>query len=292
MTEAKLFVDCRAALAEGPFWHPLRNELFWFDILGKTLTSASADGQVTGGWTFDGCASAAAVIDQDTLAVMTEHGIFRLDLETNMQNRLAEVEPNTPGNRSNDCRVHPSGAWWVSTMSKAGDEDQGAGAVYHFHRGRVSKLIGDVTIPNSICFSADGGTAYVTDTPTKRILRAPVNPSNGLLAGDWDLFTEVTDGRGSPDGSVVDSAGYLWNARYNGHCVVRYAPDGIIDRIVDVPVGRVTCPAFGGPDLKTLFITTARESAPADELAEEPALGSIFSIEVDVPGQRDPLLAA
>ena len=290
MSEARLFADCRAALAEGPFWHPLRNQLFWFDILNKTLTSATADGNTAGRWTFDACASAAAAIDRDHLAIMTEKGIVRLDLGTGQTTLLTEVEPDTPANRSNDCRLHPSGAWWVSTMSKAGSKDEGAGAVYHVRQGRVTKLFGNVTIPNSICFSPDGRTAYFTDTETNKIIQRPVDPATGLPTGDWVLFAEVTDNRGSPDGSVVDTAGFLWNARYGGHCVVRYAPDGSVDRIVEVPVGRVTCPAFGGSDLKTLFITTARENASAEELEKEPTLGSLFTIDVDVPGQRDPLL--
>jgi len=89
---------------------------------------------------------------------------------------------------------------------------------------------------------------------------------------------------GGPDGAVVDSAGYLWNAQWGGGKVVRYAPDGSIDRVITVPVSQPSCPAFGGKDLKTLYITSAREGLSAEQLAKEPLAGGVFSIDVDVPG--------
>lgn len=291
MTTAQLFHDCRCTLGEGPFWHPLRQKLFWFDILGKTMHAIAADGSGFESWAFPGFASAGAVLDRDSMAVATEHGIVRIDLDSGHTSAMAVLEPDKPGNRSNDARLHQSGAWWIGTMSKRGGKDPGAGAVYHFFRGRITRLLAEVTISNSICFSPDGTTGYFSDTNTKKIIKCQLDPATGLPVGEWSLFSEATDGRGSPDGSVVDTAGYLWNARFGGHCVVRYSPDGQVDRMIEVPVGRVTCPAFGGPDLKTLFITTARENATAEELSAEPTLGSLFSLEVDVPGQRDPILA-
>jgi len=92
------------------------------------------------------------------------------------------------------------------------------------------------------------------------------------------------------DGSVVDSEGYLWNARWNGSCVLRIAPDGTIDRRIDLPVSRVSCPAFGGEDLRTLYLTTAREGMTPEELEREPHAGSVFAVRVDVPGQFEHLV--
>ena len=104
------------------------------------------------------------------------------------------------------------------------------------------------------------------------------------------MFADTSAHPGAPDGSVVDSDGYLWNARWGGHRVIRYAPDGLIDREVMVPASQVTCPAFGGADLKTLFLTSASKNLSAAELANEPHAGSVFSLRVDVAGQAEPLL--
>jgi sugar lactone lactonase YvrE len=98
------------------------------------------------------------------------------------------------------------------------------------------------------------------------------------------LFADVADHPGYPDGAVVDSQGFVWNARWGGSCVIRYAPDGSIDRIVDVPVSQVTCPAFGGKDLKRLFLTTANKNMSAEQLAAEKIAGGVFYIDLDVAG--------
>ena len=279
---AELFIDSRCELGEGVFWHPLQERLFWFDILNKTLFSATAGGIMVDRFTFEATVTAAGVIDEDNLAIASAAGIFRLNLKTDARELLVALDPEGPV-RSNDGRVGPSGAFWIGTMGLRDPAQVAAGALYSVRQGEVTKLLADQHIPNAICFSPDGRTAYFTDTPTGRIRKASIDRTTGLPTGPWQDFGEG-DHPGQPDGAVVDSAGYVWNARWNGSCVIRFAPDGSVDRVVKVPVGRVTCPAFGGKDLKTLYITTAREGMTADELAAEPTAGSIFAIEVDVPG--------
>jgi sugar lactone lactonase YvrE len=195
---------------------------------------------------------------------------------------LHDIEREIPANRTNDSRVHPSGAFWIGTMVK--EEGPKDGSVYHYRAGEIKKIIENVAIPNATCFSPDGRIAYFTDTPTKKILKCATDPETGLPVGEWELFADVSDHRGWPDGAVVDSEGYLWNARWGGSCVVRHAPDGSIDRIIEVPVSQVTCPAFGGKDLKTLFITTAAKTLTPEQLAAEKVAGGVFAIEVDVAG--------
>jgi len=286
--KAELFIDCRCELGEGPFWNRFNDRLYWFDILNNTLLSADASGEILERFTFDDRATAAAMIDANRLAVATAGALVELDLDLGTKRFIASLEADKVGNRPNDSRVHPAGGFWIGTMSRKGDDGPEMGAVYQYRDGQVELLFDRITIPNSICFSPDGRTAYFTDTPTKRILKRSIDPATGRPIGEWSLFAEVD--RGFPDGSVVDSEGYLWNARWEGHCVVRHAPDGSIDRIVEVPTSRVTCPAFGGPDLKTLYITTAREHMSAEELAADVHAGGIFALEVDVPGLSEPLI--
>jgi sugar lactone lactonase YvrE len=279
---ARLLIDSKCELGEGPFWHPARQQLFFFDINEQSLFAASADGEIQESWLFNETVTAAGIIDDDSLLLVSENGLIEFDLRIGGMNRLTDIERDIPTNRSNDCRVHPSGAFWIGTMVK--DEGPEDGAVYHYRAGQLTKIISNVAIPNATCFSPDGRTAYWTDTPTKRILKCATDPETGMPVGEWELFADVSEGRGYPDGAVIDSEGYLWNAKWGGSCVVRHAPDGSIDRIIEVPVSQVTCPAFGGKDLKTLFITTAAKTLSAEQLAEEKVAGGVFAIEVDVAG--------
>lgn len=279
---AKLLIDSQCALGEGPVWHEGRQELFFFDINNRELFAADADGAIQRSWAFDEIMAAAAIIDDQSLALVGETGLKRLDLESGAITDLIDIERDVPTNRGNDSRVHPSGAFWIGTMVK--EEGPKDGAVYHYRSGAVNKIISDAAIPNATCFSPDGRIAYWTDTPTQRILKCETDPETGMPIGEWTLFADVSEHRGFPDGAVVDSEGFIWNARWGGSCVIRYAPDGTINRIVEVPVSQVTCPAFGGKDLKRLFITTANKGMSEEQRAEEKVAGGVFYIDLDVAG--------
>ncbi|MGV8854861.1 MAG: SMP-30/gluconolactonase/LRE family protein [Devosia sp.] len=280
---AKLLIDSQCALGEGPIWHPGRQELFFFDINAETLFAVTAAGEITDQWLFNEIVAAAAILDDNTLVLATESGLKGFDIATGGIAPLVGIEASDSRTRTNDSRVHPSGAFWIGTMDKGNDEAP-IGSVYHYRDGVLSTLKSGIAIPNATCFSPDGTIAYWTDTPTRQIMQCATDPTTGLPVGEWILFADVTDGRGYPDGAVVDSQGYLWNAKWGGSCVVRHAPDGSIDRIIEVPVSQVTCPAFGGPDLKTLFITTANKNLSAEQLAAEKFAGGLFAIELDVAG--------
>ncbi|MEO5807203.1 SMP-30/gluconolactonase/LRE family protein [Devosia sp.] len=283
---AKLLIDSQCSLGEGPIWHPLRNQLFYFDINNKKLFAAEADGTAVDTWWFDEIVAAAAVIDRDTLAIATETGLKKLDLNTRMITLIVDIEADNADTRTNDSRVDRTGGFWIGTMRKA--EDAPGGSVYHYRAGKLAKIITDVSVPNATCFSPDGKIAYFTDSGTKRILKSATDPETGKPVGEWSLF--AVSERGYPDGAVTDSEGYLWNARWGGGCVVRHAPDGSIDQIIDVPVSQVSCPALGGPDLKTLFLTTANKNLSAAQLTAERVAGGVFAIDVDVPGLPENLI--
>lgn len=287
--KAELFVDSRCELGEGPFWNPLVKRLFWFDILNKTLLSADATGHMVDRFTFKDFASAAGVIDADHLLIAQSGALLNLELSTDTTTVVAALEADKPGNRTNDGRVDRTGGLWIGTMSRRGGQDKGAGSLYRYKNGELVTLLTDQTIPNSTCFSPDGRTAYFADTMTHIIRKVSTDPATGLPNGEWSDFVSTGD-RGGPDGAVVDSAGYLWSARWGAGCVIRHAPDGSIDTVVELPVSRITCPAFGGDDLRTLYITSAREHMTPEELEKEPHAGSVFSVRVDVPGQQEVLV--
>jgi len=286
---AELFVDSRCELGEGPFWHPLLHRLFWFDIPNNTLLSANADGHLVDRFTFKDSVAAAAVIDGDRLAVAQAGVLLDFSMSADRSHPIVELAGEPVSNRTNDSRVHPSGAFWIGTMSRHGTVEPKVGNIYHYRHGVLTTLLSERGIPNATCFTPDGRRAYYTHTGDT-IFTCETDPATGMPVSEWTPFVTL-DAPGVADGAVVDSEGYLWNARWNGSCVLRIAPDGTIDRQIDVPASRVTCPAFGGDDLKTLYLTTARAGLTPEQLEEQPLAGGVFAIRVDVPGQPEPLIA-
>lgn len=280
--QARLFVDCRCDLAEGPFWHPEREELFWFDINAGRLYRANARGDILDRYEFGEPVSAAALVDHDSLLIASASGLIRLSISSGARTKLFDLEADNTGTRSNDCRVSPHGDWWIGTMPMGGSDTKGA--LYHFRSGVLTTLLTDVAVSNATCFSPDGSVAYFADTPTRQIRKVRLNPDSGLPVGDWEVFVDLTGQPGAPDGAVTDSEGFVWNAEYGGGRVVRYAPDGRVDRVVDLPCPNVTCPAFGGAELKTLYITTASQEMSPAARQEFPLSGGIFELDVDVAG--------
>ena len=286
--QAQLFVDSRCVLGEGPFWNPLLQRLFWFDILNQTLLSATEDGQLVDRITFKDTVSAAAVVDENTLAVVQSGHMLRYRFDTDRHEIVGDIEADIPSNRSNDSRMDRSGGFWVGTMGRHGGNPK-TGAVYQWKAGTLTTILTGIGIPNSICFSPDGTRAYFTDAG-RVIQTVTLDPATGLPNGEWTTFFDG-EAPGGADGSVVDSEGYLWNARWGGSCVIRFTPDGQIDRVIDVPgVTRVSCPAFGGADMKTLYLTTAREGMTDAEAQEQPTAGGVFSIRTEVAGLAEPFI--
>jgi len=269
----QVFSDTACALGEGPLWHPERSELFWFDILGKTLY---CKGKTEEFWDFDEHVSAAGWVDRDRLLIASETALWKFDVTTGEQEFLVGLESDNPVTRSNDGRADPYGGFWIGTMGKAAEPF--AGAIYRYHRGRLEKLFDKITVSNSICFSPDGKTAYFTDTFTRRIQRVELDDA-GWPVGSPEVFVDLRPEGLNPDGSVVDALGNLWNAQWEASRVACYASDGAFLRAVGVPASQTTCPAFGGSDMKTLFVTSAAQDV------DEAQGGMTFVTELDVMGQ-------
>jgi sugar lactone lactonase YvrE len=277
----EVFSDTRCRLGEGPLWHPERSELFWFDILGKRLYAKGAGNARH--WQFDEHVSAAGRIDKETLMIASETGLYRFDLGTGERSLVVALESDNRVTRSNDGRADPWGGFWIGTMGKTAE--RGAGAIYRFHAGEIRKLVSEVTISNSICFAPDRSAAYYTDTRVGKIMRQRLAVADGWPEGAPQVFRDLghSDALGV-DGSVIDSEGSLWNAQWGAGRVARYAPDGQLLETVAVPTPQASCPAFGGPNLKTLYITTA-----ADGVEDEDA-GKTFAARIDIAGVADPVV--
>ena len=277
--KVKVYSDTRCRLGEGPLWHPERAELFWFDILGKRLYARSDAGERH--WSFPEHVSAAGRINRDALLIASETGLYRFDIGSGARSLVVPLEADTPLTRSNDGRADPWGGFWIGTMGKNAEPQ--AGAIYRFFRGELRKLVSAITISNSICFAPDRSVAYYCDTKVGKIMRQPLNATDGWPMGEPSVFLGLSETAVfGADGSVVDSEGALWNAQWGASRVARYAPDGRLLQTVDVPTSQVSCPAFGGPDLRTLYITTAADGADGE------AAGKTYCTRIATAGLADP----
>ncbi|SON58157.1 L-arabinolactonase [Hartmannibacter diazotrophicus] len=277
---ARIFDETVCTLGEGPLWHPERGQLFWFDILNRTLYSR--EGGNTRRWLFDDMVSAAGWIDRDRLLVASERALSVFDLETGANQTLCALEADNPVTRSNDGRADPYGGFWIGTMGKA--EEAGAGAIYRFYRGELRRVVPSVTVSNAICFSPDGRHAYFADSPERTIWRLPLDQKTGWPSGEPEIFINFGADGPIPDGAVVDADGRLWNAQWGSGRVACYSPDSVFLKTYDLPASRTTCPAFGGEGLATLYVT----SASIDVGESEPDAGKTFILEADAVGLPEP----
>jgi len=278
-----VFDDRACLLGEGPLWHPARKQLFWFDIMGRRLLSRGPEGAALS-WSFDRHASAAGWCDDDTLLIATETDLIRFDLATGQEVRLVPLESDNPLTRSNDGRADPQGGFWIGTMGKRAEAR--AGALYRYHKGVLRQLRADITIPNAICFAPDGSLAHFADTALRIVWRVPLD-AEGWPAGEWSVWLDHRESGIDPDGAVIDAQGRFWCAEWGAGRVACH--DGAADLVDEIalPVPQPTCPAFGGPDLRTLFVTTARQGLPQDRIDRAPLSGQTLAIGTAVEGQAE-----
>ncbi len=277
-----IYDDRKCDLGEGPLWHPASEQLFWFDILNRTLYSQTVEGPAS--WTFAEIVSAAAWISREELLLASEIGLFRFHIDAGSRQLIASV--GDPATRSNDGRADRQGGFWFGTMGKRAE--RGAGAIWRWYRGELRRLFADITIPNAICFTPDGRAAHFTDTVTGQVLKVALD-ENGWPSGQPEMWLDLTKEALNPDGAVVDADGVFWNAQWGAGRVAAYAPDGTFLRAVQVPgAPHTSCPAFGGKDLTTLYVTTALEHLDAVARAANPASGQVFAFAGIAKGLPEP----
>jgi len=270
-------------LGEGPLWHPERRQLFWCDItVGRIL---SRDGETDLDWTFPVNVSALGWIDRDRMLVASELALHELDIPTGRSEVILPLDANDPNTRSNDGRADPWGGFWIGTMGKGAEP--GAGAIWRYYRGEVRQLYPRISIPNAISFTPGGRFAHFADSAARKVWRVALSATDGWPEGEPEVFLDFAGRTGVPDGAVVDAEGNLWLAVWGEGCVAVHAPDGREIRRVPVPAPHTTCPAFGGPGLATLHVTSAREGLSGRALVDAPLSGQTFAIATDAVGQPE-----
>lgn len=279
-----------ALLGESPFWHPDEAALYWCDIPGRALHRWQPAGARHDTWTLDAEPGCVAPLPGGALLLAQRDGLWRFDPASGRRQRLAAPPYDTAHERFNDGKADPQGRLWVGTIYEPRTAPRAA--LYRWAAGRLQRMAGDVTVSNGLAFSPDGRTAYWSDTPSHRIYALDFDGLEGALSrqrifAEFPLRAPGADLAaygGRPDGAAVDSEGAYWVAMYEGQRLLRLAPGGEVLREVPLPVRCPTMPCFGGADLRTLFITTARAGRPAEELAAQPLAGCVLTMAVDVPG--------
>jgi sugar lactone lactonase YvrE len=267
-------------LGEGALWHPERGQLFWFDILENKLLSRA--GETEQEWSFSSNVSAAGWTGRDTLLIADETRLFELNLTTGTEEFVAHLEPHDPGSRPNDGRADPQGGFWIGTMAKRGNTRPGA--IYRYFRGELRMLFANVTVPNAQCFTPDGTTAYFSATRDGKIWRTRLD-AQGWPTGEPELL--IHEEGYKIDGMVCAADGTLWNTQYGAGRVVVYAPNGTRRALHNLPASQTTCPAFGGPDLTTLYVTSARQDLSDEVTGAQPAHGQTFALKTNTTGQAE-----
>lgn len=281
---AELLVDAHAALGEGPVWDPERGCLWWVDIdsghVHETHPATGADRVIDVGQPV----GAIALRRRGGLVAAARDGFGLVDIERESFALRTPVEAGDHGTRMNDGKPDPAGSFWAGTMAL--DFAAGRGMLYRLAPDwTATPMLAGLTISNGMDWTADGRTLYFIDSPTGRVDRFAFDPGRGTIADRAPAFG-IPSGMGDPDGMTLDAEGFAWVALWGGWAVGRFAPDGRLDTIVDVPAEQVSCPTFGGPNLDRLFITTARGGLEASALARQPYAGGVFVCEPGVRGRE------
>ncbi|EPJ44787.1 MAG: hypothetical protein OFPII_32230 [Osedax symbiont Rs1] len=281
----QIFDSTPCQLGEGPLWHPLNQELYWFDILAKKMFRKRLNSQKIDQWQFNEHVSAAAWIDQDHLLIASESALIKLNISgvhcDNSQQIICPLEADIPNNRSNDGRADPWGGFWIGTMDK--QAKSAAGGIYRYYLGELVALKTQLSIPNSICFTANKQFAYYTDTREQIIWRQQLDLQAGWPIGEAELFIDLRPQNLNPDGAICDRQGNLWVAQWGASRIAQYSAKGQFLQAISIPTAQPTCPAFGATNFTKMFVTSASQGLSDTELTAQPA-GQTFCIDLKVPG--------
>ena len=274
--------DAGCLLGEGPVWDTRSQTLWFVDIKGDALLAFD---ERRGGRThaFTGNPSVIVPIEGDAdMLCISRQGVERLTPATGQRRLIAPIEPHLPGNRPNDGKCDRSGRLWFGTTDDA--ETIYSGTLYRLDRGvRPVPVLPGIGVSNGLDWSPDGAWFYYTDSMRRTIWRYAYDTATGEL-GERRIFATLAELDGAPDGLTVDADGFVWSAHWDGWRVTRYDPDGRVDRVIDLPVPRPTSLCFGGGDLSTLYVTSARIGLSDSLLERAPLSGALLALQTGVLG--------
>ena len=288
--EVRVAIASAALLGESPFWHPAEQALYYCDIPGHSLHRFDPASGELAHWDFDTEVASAAPLLGGQLLLAMRDGLWRFDPASGARRCLAEPPYDPAKERFNDGKCDPQGRFWVGTIYEP--RDAALASLHRYTGGKLERQCGGITVSNGLAWSPNGRTMYWSDTKAHTIYAFDFDPLSGDISRQrvFASFPMKEAGQpleaygGRPDGAAVDAEGCYWVAMFEGQRILRLSPDGELLREVALPVRCATMPCFGGADLKTIYITTAREKRPRAELIEQPYAGCVLALDVDVPG--------
>lgn len=273
----RVAVACGCLLGEGPVWDQRTGTLTWVDIKNPAVwrfepeTGHSSRLEVP-----EPIGFVALTSDPQSVIAGFKSGLARLHLSSGEREPLVDPEPEKPGNRINDGHVGPSGHLYFGTMDD--EENEATGCFWYWDGRELQSFGGFCVVTNGPAVSHDGQTLYAVDSPQRFIYAHDLVDG---VPGPGRRFAHFEEGWGHPDGLAVDAQGYVWVCHWGGSRITRFAPDGSVERVLPVPTAQVTKCAFGGPDLTTLYITTA---AIGRDPHIDPMAGHVFAVDAGVKG--------
>jgi sugar lactone lactonase YvrE len=282
---AELAVAAQCELAEGPVWDGDSQQLLWVDILPGRVHRLDPVAGTHSSFGVGGQIGAAGLTTARRLVLALENGFALCDADGRNLERLPGPLIDTAVVRFNDGKPDPWGGFWAGTMQRDEGQD-GLGCLYRLGPdGTVSELVPGVSLSNGLDWTDDRTRFYYVDSPTGAIDLFDTDPETGALSNRRRFVDVTPDDNGIPDGLTIDADGGIWIAVWGTGELRRYDPDGELDTVVRLPVSQVSSAAFGGADLSTLYITTARENFTPAQLAAEPHAGDIFRCTPGVSGR-------
>lgn len=279
----------QAALGECPLWCGQTQRLWWVDIEAPAIHCFDPD---TGGnetFSLDENVGCIGLRAQGGFIAGLRSGLWLLDAQGRKEKLIVNPQDDSTISRFNDGRVDPWGRFWAGTIFEP--RNRPAAGLFRVNAAlECQQMAGDITVSNGVAFSPDRRWLYHSDTPAHVIYRYPLDVQTGEI-GAREVFHQFPFGNGRPDGAAVDAEGFYWSALYEGGRVVCLSPEGEIVAEYAVPARCPTMCAFGGADLRTLYVTSARHGRPPEELADLPESGNLFAVRMDVPGQPEPRFA-
>ena len=290
MTEFKIELagPTAARLGESPVWSVAEQALFYVDIPGRQVLRLGADG-VLKQWQMPCEPGCIALAEGGGLQVARRDGLWHLDTDSGGQRLIAPPPFDPTRQRFNDGKPDAAGRFWIGTIDDARAPEA---TLYRWADGQFAAMAGGIANSNGLAWSPDQRTMYWADTKGHEILAFDFDPSSGSIARrrSFARFPLRAAGQpleeygGRPDGAAIDVEGCLWVAMHEGARLVRLSQAGELLNEVRLPVRCPTMPTFGGPDLRTLYITSASDGRPAEELAREPWAGCVLKLQLAVPG--------
>ena len=278
----EVMIDVKTILGEGPLWDVDEQRLYFIDSFGCNVFRCTADGREVRAWDVPAKIGSMALRRQGGAVVSLANGFHFLDFKTGDCQLIVDPESDKPANRINDGKVDKRGRFVAGSMDTM--EDGPNGALYRLDADlSAHRLVDGLVCPNALCWSPDSRTMYHADSARRTVWAWDFEPDAGTIA-NRRTFLEVPASDGAPDGATVDAEGFVWLAHWGGWRLTRLDPGGRIERVIRLPVQQPTCPAFGGPDLDVLYVTSASITLTAEARVRQPWAGGILALDPGVRG--------